>query len=176
MNITHEIDVTPEQHQAIEQLRNSAFADFQVARSYYKQLPHMRVLSYSSNESQDNELYGYMGLDYRVIKVAGEVFKVLGVIDLCVANQGQGLGTQMMTELAEYAQNKDVDFIILMSDLDAFYSKLGYQRVASMQSWLRIHEHTNLGVAVEHIDELYVKPVGNKTWPAGHMDWLGYMF
>lgn len=176
MNIIHEIDVTPEQHQAIEQLRNSAFADFQVSRSYYKQLPHMRVLCYSSDETQGNELAGYMGLDYRVIRVGDEVLKVLGVIDLCVAKQGQGLGSQMMTELAEYAQSKDVDFIILMSELDAFYSKLGYQRVASMQSWLRIHEHTNFGVAVDHIDELYVKPVGKKTWPAGHVDWLGYMF
>ncbi|TOI86897.1 hypothetical protein CGI50_23895 [Vibrio parahaemolyticus] len=43
MKIVYEIDVTKEQHEAIESLRNQAFPDHQANRSYYKQLPHMRA-------------------------------------------------------------------------------------------------------------------------------------
>ncbi|TCT95970.1 hypothetical protein EDB47_1371, partial [Vibrio crassostreae] len=42
--------------------------------------------------------------------------------------------------------------------------------------WLRLHEHTNYGVAVEHVDELYIKPMNAKNWGDGHIDWLGYMY
>lgn len=61
-------------------------------------------------------------------------------------------------------------------ELHDFYVANGFQLVESYASWLRIHEHTNYGVAVEYVDELYVKPMKDKSWPAGHMDWLGYMY
>ncbi len=64
MKIVYEIDVTKEQHDAIESLRNQVFPDHQANRSYYKQLPHMRALQY-----ENNILVGYLGLDYRAIKV-----------------------------------------------------------------------------------------------------------
>ncbi|MCZ6377234.1 GNAT family N-acetyltransferase, partial [Vibrio parahaemolyticus] len=46
----------------------------------------------------------------------------------------------------------------------------------SLSSWLRIHEHKNYGVAVDQVDDLYVKPISGKTWAVGHIDWLGYMY
>ncbi len=49
----------------------------------------------------------------------------------------------MLSQLSEYASSKDVDFIILISDLDAFYTANGYLRLSSLSSWLRIHEHKN---------------------------------
>ncbi|HFK4370176.1 TPA: GNAT family N-acetyltransferase, partial [Vibrio parahaemolyticus] len=42
MEIVQEIDVSELHHKAIEALRNQAFPDSQVSRSYFKQLPHMR--------------------------------------------------------------------------------------------------------------------------------------
>ncbi|NMT19309.1 GNAT family N-acetyltransferase, partial [Vibrio parahaemolyticus] len=79
-----------------------------------KQLPHMRVLNY-----EGDQLVGYMGLDYRVVRVGDEIYKVLGVSDFCVESkvQRQGIGTTMLSQLSEYASTKDVDFIILVSDL-----------------------------------------------------------
>ena len=119
-----------------------------------------------------------MGLDYRAVRIASEVFKVLGVIDFCIdeKERGKGIGAYMLGELSDYAHTRDVDFIILMSDLEVFYTRNGYQRVEGLSSWLRIHEHTNYGIAVENINGLYVKPLGDKSWPLGHLDWLGYQF
>ncbi|ORT48799.1 acetyltransferase [Vibrio sp. qd031] len=173
MEIIQEIDVCERHHKAIETLRNQAFPEHRVNRSYFKQLPHMRALHF-----KNEHLVGYLGLDYRVIKVGEEVHKVLGVIDFCVGKEhrGKGIGTNMLSELAEFARDKDVDFIILISELHDFYSLQGYEKVQGIQSWLRLHEHTNYGIAVEHVDELYVKQISGKQWGAGHIDWLGYMY
>ncbi|ELP2658880.1 GNAT family N-acetyltransferase [Vibrio parahaemolyticus] len=173
MDIYPEIDLSKEQHNAIEVLRNKSFPEHQVARSYYKQLPHMRALKY-----KDDQLVGYMGLDYRVVSVGDEIYKVLGVSDFCVDNtfQRQGIGKAMLSQLNEYASTKDVDFIILISDLDDFYAANGYLRLNALSSWLRIHEHKNFGIAVEQVDDLYVKPISGKIWAVGHIDWLGYMY
>ncbi|HHF3111303.1 TPA: GNAT family N-acetyltransferase [Vibrio diabolicus] len=173
MDIYPEIELSKAQHNAIEALRNKSFPEHQVDRSYYKQLPHMRVLKY-----EGDHLVGYMGLDYRVVRVGDEIYKVLGVSDFCVEStlQRQGIGTTMLSQLSEYASTKDVDFIILVSDLDRFYVANGYVCLNSLSSWLRVHEHKNYGVAVEQVDDLYVKPISGKIWAVGHIDWLGYMY
>ncbi|EJL6405652.1 GNAT family N-acetyltransferase [Vibrio parahaemolyticus] len=173
MEIVHEIDVSKSHHKAIEVLRNQAFPQNQVSRSYFKQLPHMRALHF-----QGEKLVGYLGLDYRVVRVGEEIHKVLGVIDFCVDERyrGQGIGSSMLSEVTAFAESKDVDFIILISDLHDFYSSNGFSKVQGIHSWLRLHEHTNFGVAVEHIDELYIKPLSGKSWGVGHFDWLGYMY
>ncbi|MCR9745486.1 GNAT family N-acetyltransferase, partial [Vibrio parahaemolyticus] len=49
-------------------------------------------------------------------------------------------------------------------------------KVEGIHSWLRLHEHTNYGVAVKHIDELFIKSISGKQWANGHVDWLGYMY
>ncbi|HCH0799149.1 TPA: GNAT family N-acetyltransferase [Vibrio parahaemolyticus] len=173
MDIYPEIELSKEQHNSIEVLRNKSFPEHQVTRSYYKQLPHMRALKY-----RDDQLVGYMGLDYRVVSVGNEIYKVLGVSDFCVeqSSQRNGIGTVMLSQLSEYASSKDVDFIILISGLDAFYKANGYLRLSSISSRLRIHEHKNYGIAVDQVDDLYVKPISGKTWAVGHIDWLGYMY
>jgi predicted N-acetyltransferase YhbS len=173
MDIYPEIELSREQHSEIQSLRNQSFPEDQVARSYYKQLPHMRALKYKGNQ-----LVGYMGLDYRVIAVGEETYKVLGVIDFCIdsAHQGKGIGSSMLSQLADYASTKDVDFIILISDLHSFYTQNGYQRVDTLSSWLRLSEHRNYGVAVVRVNDLYIKSMSGKTWAVGHMDWLGYMY
>lgn len=173
MNIKPELDVTSDEHAAITALRNDAFPDHQVARSYYKQLPHMRALEY-----RDGRLVGYLGLDYRVMRVGESIFKVLGVIDFCVAktHQGQGIGSAMLPELCEYSQRRDVDFIILISDLAKFYTGHGFRQIHAPSAWLRLHEHRNFGVAFEDLDDLLVKPISGKRWEPGYVDWLGYLF
>lgn len=173
MNIIPEIDLSFEQQNEIQALRNQAFPDHQAPRTYYKQLPHLRALQF-----RGDALVGQLGLDYRAVKVGNEVVKVLGIIDFCVDEneRGKGTGTQMLSELHRYASERAVDFIVLISDLESFYTRNGFQRKEGMSSWLRIHEHTNFGVAVDHVDDLYVKALGNKVWPEGHLDWLGYMF
>ena len=173
MDIYSEIDLSTKQHREIQTLRNKSFPEHQVDRSYYEQLPHMRGLKYL-----DGTLVGHMGLDFRVVSVGEEVYKVLGVVDFCVdrALQGQGIGTSMLSQLSGYVETKDVDFIILISELNDFYTKKGYRRIDALSSWLRLHEHKNYGVTAEKIDSLYVKPVGDKNWRGGSVDWLGYLY
>ncbi len=173
MDIIYEIDVTKAQHKSIEILRNLSFPEHQANRSYYKQLPHMRALQF-----EGDILVGYLGLDYRAIKVGDEVYKVLGIIDFCVAEQwrGKGIGSLMLSEVSSFAEAKNVDFIVLISALESFYQRQGYSKVEGTHSWLRLHEHTNYGVAVEHIDNLLIKPISGKQWGNGHVDWLGYMY
>ncbi len=99
-----------------------------------------------------------------MVKVGNEVYKVMGIIDFCVAEQyrGKGIGSLMLSEVSSFAQGKGIDFIMLISELDGFYLKHGYSKVETIHSWLRINEHTNYGVAVEHIDNLFIKPVSGK--------------
>ncbi|MCM0148669.1 GNAT family N-acetyltransferase [Photobacterium galatheae] len=173
MQIIPEIEISPESHTAIQQLRNAAFPDHQVERSYYKQLPHYRMLAYSGDQ-----LIGHMGLDYRVIRTGDAVLKTLGVIDFCVHEhvRGQGIGSSMLVALSEYAQTRDVDFLMLMSERTQFYSRHGFQPVTAHHSWLRLHEHQNYGIGFEPLNELLVQSVNGLAWPSGHIDWLGYMF
>ncbi|WP_257974175.1 GNAT family N-acetyltransferase, partial [Vibrio parahaemolyticus] len=82
--------------------------------------------------------------------VGDEIYKVLGVSDFCVdlRFQRQGIGNAMLYKLSEYASAKDVDFIILISDLDDFCAANGYLRLNSRSPWLLIHEHKNYGIVV----------------------------
>jgi predicted N-acetyltransferase YhbS len=173
MQIIHEIDVDGPTHGRIEALRNDACPEYAVARSYYKQLPNLRALQFDGAD-----LVGTMGLDYRAMAVGDAVVKILGVIDFCVAAhaRGQGIGSTMLRALIAYATARNVDFVILMADDPRLYARHGFQRVEAHASWLRIHEHKSYGIAFAHIDDLYVKQIGDKAWPDGHVDWLGYMF
>jgi predicted N-acetyltransferase YhbS len=173
MKILPEIELDDSKHLVIQDLRNASFHDSMVKRSYFKQLPHYRLLKY-----EGSVLIGYAGIDYRAIRVGREIYKILGVMDMCVRadKRGQRIGILILNELTDFSKNKDVDFILLISDNDKFYVSNGFHQVKEANSWLRIDEHKNYGVAFEFLDDLYVKPVGNKEWATGHVDWLGYMF
>lgn len=173
MHIIPEIELSESQHREITELRNGCFPEYAVQRSYYKQLPHYRALVY-----EENSLVGYMGLDYRVVSIDSEPYKILGVIDFCVApkKQGNGLGSEMLSTLISYAEEKSIDFIMLVAELPNIYMKHGFIPYEMTSSWLRIDEHTNYGVAVEKVQGIYIKQTGSTTWSPGHLDWLGYMF
>ena len=174
--IIPEINIDKATHILIQDLQNDSFPNDKVNRSYYKQLPHYRMLKFNNDQ-----LIGYMGLDYRVIRAGKSIYKTLGIISFCVHKdfRGKGIGTTMLSELSQYAKTKDVDFIILLSNLKAFYTSRGFQEISICHSWLRIDEHKNYGIGHEAFndgDELFIKPIHGKEWEAEHMDWLGYMF
>ncbi|EHH1028277.1 GNAT family N-acetyltransferase [Vibrio parahaemolyticus] len=132
MDIYPEIELSKEQHNSIEVLRNKSFPEHQVTRSYYKQLPHMRALKY-----RDDQLVGYMGLDYRVVSVGDEIYKVLGVSDFCVeqSSQRNGIGTDMLSQLMLHNKAFKSDsqrLAFLMSSLGFVFMALWFSSVTAL--------------------------------------------
>jgi predicted acetyltransferase len=170
-----EFNIELNTHNQITKLRNICFPESKKDRSYYKQLPHFRYLVYN-----DDQLIGQMGVDHRVISVGDSVFKIFGVIDLCVMPkyQRQGIATQLLNLVTKLAEKKSIDFLLLVADDDRLYSKHGFKYVSNYCSFLRIHEHQNYGVALEKIEnDFMVKQIGTESWKhEGLMDLLGYRF
>ncbi len=170
-----EFDIQQDIHNQITELRNLSFPDNQRDRSYYKQVPHFRYLAFDNNL-----LVGHMGVDHRVISVGDSAFTVFGVIDLCVIQsyQRQGIATKLLNLLSALAQEKSIDFLLLVADNGKLYWKNGFKYVSNYCSFLRIHEYKNYGVALEKIEnEFMIKQIGAKAWNnEGLMDLLGYRF
>jgi len=95
MQFIHEINLDKSTEKSIKKLRNQSFPDFDIDRSYYKQLLHIRCLQFNKSE-----LVGYMGLDYRMVSVGELPFRILGVIDFCVdeSQRNLGIGTDMLNK------------------------------------------------------------------------------
>lgn len=170
--IEHEISA--DVHASIESLRNSCFPDHKQARSYGKQLPHFRVLAFSNDQ-----LVGHLGVDHRSMRFGDQVYSVFGVIDLCVAEDSRncGIGSRLISELEERARAAGIDLFVLLAKDHSLYSKRGFLELDAECHWLRIDDHTNLGVGEENIaNELMVKLIGLDTMPEGPVDFLGYMF
>lgn len=144
------------------------------SRTYFKLPPHFRYLAMA-----DGELAGQMGVELRVIRIGSTVLRTFGVVDLCVrgSERSRGLAGRLLAEVTELARSCGMDFIILFADDDRLYTRNGWTRVANPCTWLKIHEHTTLGLATaEDTGALMVKKIGQLAWPAGEVDLLGHVF
>lgn len=164
--------------QQIAELLEACFPDGGYnGRTYFKQLPHFRLLL-----KDGTDLIGHIGLDYRVMALGGNPVKVMGLIDVAIqpANQGKGLGTQMLKELdalmGPYLEN--IDFLYLVAEKHRFYENCGYRLVKQQVKWLAIDQHVNYGIKEEFIDDcIMVKPTGDKVWDeSAELDLLGYWY
>lgn len=143
-------------------------------RSYYKQLPGQRLLAWS-----DDRLIAHLGIDFRMMSLSQIPILVVGGIDICVHSsyRSRGIGSELLNRLEVFANESNSDFIILFADDDRIYAKHGYQRADNPCRWLKINEHTTLGVAEEPIpDALMYKRIGAINWQVGVLDLLGYLY
>lgn len=156
-------------------LLEECFPDTFEGRTYFKQMPHARLLHY-----QDGALVGQLGLDFRIIRVGEEVIRTLGVIDLCVSTQLrlQQRATAMLERVAMIAEKARTDFQILFADNPALYLNNGYQLVEPAQiSWLAIDDRKTYGVIERDMTGiLLARPTSNRSFPSGEIDLLGYLF
>ena len=144
------------------------------SRTYFKLPPHFRYLVMTSGV-----LAAQMGVELRVIRVGSTVLRTFGVVDLCVraGERSHGLGRRLLAEVTELARSCGMDFVILFADDDRIYTRNGWARAANPCSWVKIHDHTTLGLATaEDTGALMVKRTGQKAWPAGAVDLLGHLF
>lgn len=176
MDIKHipELELDLGLQQQIAALRNQCFPEHAVPRSYYKQLPHFRSLIF-----ENHCLLAHVALDYRVIAVNGAPRRVLGIIDLCVdpKARGRGLGGALLNSVIKLGQGRMVDFLLLAADDHRLYLDHGFQALSADCHWLRIDEFKNYGVARERLEKvLMIRKLGEKEWPEGPVDMLGYLY
>lgn len=173
-----EFELTPDDKTQINRLLSAVFTDTNYrGQAYFKQLCHHRLLLW-----QGAQLIGHLGIDYRVMNLNGQEVTVWGVAGLAVdpALQGKGLGTQLMQEFERIAtaHKHNIDFLFLVTDVPAFYERLGFTKTTLTIQWLKIYQGKNYGLANEQITDcdLMFKKVGDKDWSDGVLDMLGYMY
>lgn len=143
-------------------------------RTYYKQLPHFRLLAFSRQK-----IIGHVGIDYRMMLLREAPIKVCGIIDLCVDEnfQGKGIGSELLLQAERLATLGNADFMFLFSDYGKVYLKNGYKYVSNICTWLKIDQHKSLGMGHEKIENvIMVKQIGTKPWQEGELDLLGYLY
>ncbi|MEM7603068.1 MAG: GNAT family N-acetyltransferase [Verrucomicrobiota bacterium] len=168
----HQIDSAL--HGEIAALRNACFPDGQHPRSYFKQLPHFRILAFDGDT-----LIGHAGVDHRVMNFGGNAYRAFGAIDVCVevAHRGQGIAGIMMSRLEEEAVDSGADVMVLVADDHRLYLRLGFQLLDAECEWMAIDEHRNHGILKESLaGELMIKPLKSGLELDGPVDWLGYLY
>ena len=84
---------------------------------------------------------------------------------------------RLLAEVTDFARACGMAFIILFADDDRLYTRNGWARVRNRCSWLKIDDHTTLGLARRaDPDAMMVKAVGERAWPEGDVDLLGHLF
>jgi GNAT superfamily N-acetyltransferase len=168
-----EAEIGPDLSHQVQALLQESFSGFP-GRSYYKLPPHFRYLV-----PADGELAAQMGVELRMVRAGDTVLKTFGVSDLCVSRRARsrGLGSRLLAAVTEYARACEVDFIVLFADDGRLYTRNGWARAGNACSWLKIHEHTMLGLAaMQDTGALMVKQTGRQAWPDGELDLLGHLF
>lgn len=146
-------------------------------RTFFKQLPHYRFLL-----KDDNQVWGQVAIDYRVMNLNGSMVRVFGIIDLVVHpdKQGRGCGTMLMKEVEKTAKahSANIDFLFLVTDIPDFYQRLGYQKTNPTVTWLKINQGRNYGLTTEQVNDCFLmyKEVSGTKWANGTLDMLGYWY
>jgi GNAT superfamily N-acetyltransferase len=168
-----EAEIGPDLGQQVQALLQMCFPGYP-SRTYFKLPPHFRYLAMARGA-----LVGQMGVELRVIRVGREVVRTFGVVDLGVlpSERSRGLAARLLSEVTEFARTCGMDFIILFADDDRVYTRNGWTRAGNLCSWVKIHDHTTLGLArAEQTGALMVKAIGPQAWPEGEVDLLGHLF
>ncbi|WP_147273543.1 GNAT family N-acetyltransferase [Ciceribacter lividus] len=156
-------------------LLDENFPDTFDGRTYFKQLPHFRYLAFDGET-----VIGQAGVDHRVIRAGGKIIRIFGIVDLCVTptHRGVGLASNLLKQIENLAAVSNVDFLVLMGDVDALYIANGFQHVGSaMTKWLAVEEVESFSLIERDLSYCFlVKPVRGESWPLGPIDMLGYLF
>lgn len=144
-------------------------------RSYYKQLPHFRLLFRIGGK-----LVAQLGIDSRMINVDARILRIFGVIDLCVHpdHRRAGIASQLLSKAEEIARVHHRDHVVLMADRHDLYLRCGFLRVEPAPTkWLAIDDRKTVDVFQRDLADCFmIKPLSGQSWPGGEIDLLGYLF
>ncbi|MBN2794525.1 MAG: GNAT family N-acetyltransferase [Clostridia bacterium] len=169
-----EIELNTNMEEEITELLQEAFSDFPYPkRSYYKQKPHYRLVYVL-----DNQVVGYVGLDYRVMVLNDELCNVLGIIDLSVkkSHRHRGIATEMLTYIKTFAFSHRVDTLMLFADDKRLYEHQGYKSYGALCTLLMIDEHKTLGIKTAFYEELMLLAIHKSIERLDQVDLLGYLY
>ncbi|OXS99072.1 GNAT family N-acetyltransferase [Notoacmeibacter marinus] len=156
-------------------LLDESFPDTFDGRTYFKQLPHFRYLAF-----EGETVIGQLGVDHRVIRVGGNIIRIFGIIDLCVrlAHRGAGLASDLLKQVESLAAASNVDFLVLMGDVDTLYIANGFHHVnPAMTKWLAVEDVESVTIIERDLSDCFlVKPLRHTRWPVGNIDMIGYLF
>jgi len=169
-----EFKLSPKQHLEISSLLKICFSAYPEERSFYKQFPTFRFLV-----SENKSIIAHLAIVHRMIKVEEENFAIFGVSDLCVHPdfQHKNIASMLLEELEKLGNKHTIDFIVLIAQEQNFYKKNAYKTFDNNCRWLIINETQSLGIAQRSLDHaLMVKPLNEKKWKKGTVDFLGSLF
>lgn len=171
----HEYRLSDGELVALASLLDECFPDTFEGRSYFKQLPHARLIL-----RMDGAIVGQLGLDFRMVRVGAALVPVFGIIDLCVASsqRQRGHGTMLLNEAERIAAGSRAQFMLAMADCHDIYARLGYAPVAAAATkWLAIEDRNSIIMIERDLSDCFlVKPLGPAAWPEGRIDMLGYLY
>lgn len=171
---TEEWLVAPAVQQQIAALLGEAFPDYPAGQSYYKQLPHFRLLAW-----HESRLVGHLAVEHRLISNSGAPLRIFGIADLCVAadHQHRKIASCLLLELETLGRVNGIDFLVLLAKDHDLYLHNGFQAVDNLCQWVMVQRFRTFGVVRRSLGgSLLIKPLGDKTWKNGLVDFLGHIF
>ncbi len=175
-HLTHhgEFDLAPAEITSVAQLLHATFDQYPVDKIYFPQPPHLRILCW-----QGSSLVGHVAGVIRELRVGDHPIVVMGIADLCVAvqNHRQNLATMMVDHLASLAKKRGIRFLMALSGEKAFFSDAGFEEIDPKCTWLAYLGGKSLGLCRRPLHgDVLIKPLMDRSWPEGDLDFLGPMF
>ncbi|MDE0697760.1 MAG: GNAT family N-acetyltransferase [Boseongicola sp.] len=163
----------PVRDAAIASLLDACFGGVHGGRTFFKQVPHRRLLAWSQGG-----LVGHVGMDLRAMRIGESTIHVLGIVDLCVAPTArrQGIGAALLQAAEERAEGQS--FALSMADDPRLYLRAGYSRIHAVDvTFLAIDELRCHSVVRRDLSEIFMaKRLAGGAWPDGPIDLLGHLF
>ncbi len=166
--------IAPAVLEQIAALLSEAFPDYPPGQSYYKQLPHFRLLAW-----RESRLVGHLAVEHRLISNDGRPLRIFGIADLCVAadHQHKKIASCLLLELETLGRVNGIEFLVLLAKDHELYLRNGFQAVDNPCQWLMVQRFRTLGVVRRSLGgSLLVKPLGDRAWSGGVVDFLGHVF
>ncbi|MCF8236544.1 MAG: GNAT family N-acetyltransferase [Saprospiraceae bacterium] len=175
-HLTHqgEFDLSPADAISISDLLHASFDQYPAGRIFFPQPPHLRILCW-----QKSDLVGHAAGVIREVRVGEHTMMVMGVADLCVAvpNHRQHLATKMVEHVSTLAKKRGISLLMALSGEKEFFSDVGFEEIDPKCTWLAYLGGKSLGLCRRPLHgDVWVKPLTERPWPEGDLDFLGPMF
>ena len=94
----------------IQVLLQACFPDYPSHQTYFKQVPHSRILVW-----EKEVLIGHASLEYRKIKVGKTIMKTLLIGDICVlpAFQNQNIASEIIAKIESLGKDNNLDLMVV---------------------------------------------------------------